>query len=721
MKNDKSTIFAGTGHVRHIASNALAARAICKPSTRTFLFRNLEAALNDHEARVRETRPQANGFHNPGAASTPKFTHNSRLDRNSWAPPTHETFRNLAKMTKDRLKINITSLKPLEASEASIDSNEPANSTRKRRKVVDARCRIEIAVYEFSVSKSSGKPVKRLGEEPLIKTVLEDANLQGCRRDDGRFHFDVDLVNPFTINLEQIQVPVERGGQVEMAMASRYEIMIKLRILKVDDARIVLEHIKGARAPVDGQLMMEPLVARWKSLPRCPEKPIRAEQVVRGKKAQTDYGFVVDMAWGWENSLKTSNSHLANFNELKRNLAAATLPTPLATPTPSQTNETPNIPFQLEYILPGHEVTVSGLRCILCQAREFSSLVRLRHHFETSHCNHQEVFKVTELGGSKVEILMENEARGRGSRKKRPSNPNSWSPGHEELWIAPPHPCDLERVVEGDVSWEESGIRPRKASTLNENVSVPSIKPKTPDEVIKALPIRRKKTFRVPLYPPNNDHGPRRYFSSSTHRVLEPGEELSESDDDIPMDWHMQKANNMIDADDDIPMKLKPFYKSIEAHFQKERTMADLFLGDSIIRWVHSDQAQLFFGDKEVLIAFGEWLSSFKKRISKEVFRYCINKAREASDSQAKTPTRRSPRKNRGKRKSTTVDSDFTDIDDIEELNATTGTEISSSDLTTDMTSTVGVDEDIQKKNQCICGIVPEFNTHRVLCDNPVS
>jgi hypothetical protein len=726
MKDGQPTLSTHNGNVKLVASNSLAARVVVREATgRPFLFRQLAAALDEHEARLRANQHQTNGFHDSGAASSIKSISRPRLDRSTWAPPAGDVLKAFVDMTTKRLKINITGLRPLKGSDHSRDLNDPANSTRKRRKVIDARCRIELAIYEIKNSKESGKTFSTVGEEPCIKHVLEDANLKGRRHEDGKFHFDIELVSPFSVNLGQLEVPVRRGGNENMEVANRYKITIKLRVLRVDDAHEILEHIRGAVAPATGQIMMEHLVATWNSLPKCPSKLIKASQVVRGKKTHTDYGFAVDMAWGYEHGAKISDSHLANYNNARRNQAAATLPTPLSTPTPtmSQTQETPKFPMQLEYVFKGHEITVSGLRCILCRSHEFSSLTRLRHHFETTHCNHHEVFKVVDHGGLKVEVIVESEARGRGSRKRRPVVPDLWSAEHEETWLAPKKPCDLDKLVEGDFSWEESGLVSRKTYRRNENVLKPTIAPKAPHQVMKALPIRKKKAFRVPNYPPDNDHGPRRYFSSSTHRVLEPGEELSESDDDIAMEWHLEAINNLIDAEEDLTEKLKAFYKCIETHFQKERTAADLFLGDSIIRWVHSKEAQSLLADKEeVQPAFEKWLDCVRKRISKEVYKYCFDVAGAAFDAkdQHSEAQRRSSRKNRGKRRSTTRDSEVMNSDEIEEPSPTAGTDFSSSDLVINSDVMTARTQKRRKPGECICGSAPDFNTQHVMCDNPV-
>jgi hypothetical protein len=719
MRNDNPSFSAGNGNLKYLAGNALIARGVLEQKVRPFLFRNLEAALNDHEARVRANRPQINGFHPSGVASEsiPKV----RLDRSTWEIPKRRTLNHVFDMTTTRLKVNITGLRPVGASGNSVDSHEPANSTRKRHKVVHARCRIELAIYELKVNKSTGKPEKRSGEEPLIKTVFGDANLQGSRHDDGKFHFDIDMVDPLIVSLDQLEVPVMHGKYTKMERASHYEIMMKFWV-RGGDGKQVLECIEGARVPAIGD--MDPLIARWRSLPRCPTSAIRAMQVIKGQKKQTNYAFLVDIAWGHDHGFKitkVTDTHLAQFNTIQRTRAAASLPTPLSTPTPSlaqsQTHETPKVPVQLEYVIPGNEVTISGLRCVFCcRMRELPSVARLRLHFETSHSNHHEVFKVIEHSASRVEVVVESEARGRGTRKKKPIIPNLWSPEHEELWIAPAEPFDIEKIADGDFSWEDSGSIARKLQNQNENNAVPTIKPKAPEDVMRALPVRRKKKFRVPEYPTNNTEGPRRYFSSGAQRVLEPGEELSESDDDIPMDWLLLKALNSIDADTTWTLKEKSFYKSIMTHFQRERTAADLFLGDSIIRWVHSSEAQSLLVDKDIQDAFEEWLEVKRNRISKEVFQHCIGKARATSANakeDAHASYRRSPCRNRGKRRSTIPDSDIMEIDE-EDQEMKAGVETSSLD------TTVGANSNARARNGCSCGAPLGPLIHRVLCANLV-
>jgi len=561
---------------------------------------------------------------------------------------------------------------------------------------------VEVVVYELNKDKPPGSK-QRVDAEPVLKEVREDGKLQGRRYDDGYFHFEIELIKPFSINMGQLGVPQEgRHAHMDMGLASAYEIVIKIRVLGKDNIEDVLAHIHGAEVPVSGP--MEPIIARWTSLPRCPSGRIKTFQMVRGRKVVTDYGLKIDMSWGKENGLNLVESPLSLYNSEKRRQARASLLTPTSTPSPS-IGATRQV--GLEYMFSDRSVNVQGYRCILCTTtREFPSLPRLQQHLQTWHSNHNEVFEVTEEDEYTVKVVMETEARGRGSRQRKPLiRPELWSPGQEEIWLAPLKPFYLDNA-DGH-SWEHSGTLDRMSTS-----TVDHVKPKALKDIVLELGPRQKQKFIVPPNPPDNANGPRRYFSSKSKRVLEPGELLSESDDEVSADWMEHVRNDKIDALDHLTPEMKTFYKSINTHLEKERVAADMFLSDAIVRWVHRSRSRELLANDAIRAIFEDWLKSTEEYISEEVMEYCLNKAKNHSIAPSEE-TSAAP----SRRRSVCPDSELMDITSDDLDGVIVGDEWYETQLSDIAMQKL---QPARRNGQCICLASPEWSDESILCNNPV-
>src|ERR1700750_3386012 len=83
-----------------------------------------------------------------GAASKPSTTASltQHLDRATWKPPDPFEMRvESLEKSVPRLKIEVSSLQPRRR-DADLDAHEPAESTRKRCKVVELECWIEVEI-----------------------------------------------------------------------------------------------------------------------------------------------------------------------------------------------------------------------------------------------------------------------------------------------------------------------------------------------------------------------------------------------------------------------------------------------------------------------------------------------------------------------------------------------------------------------------------------------
>ncbi|KAF2421181.1 hypothetical protein EJ08DRAFT_518780 [Tothia fuscella] len=353
---------------------------------------------------------------------------------------------------------------------------------------------------------------------------------------------------------------------------------------------------------------------------------------------------------------------------------AGTLPTPVSTPTPS--TGTPNHkrstsgpglvavkPITLEYIYSEKRtVIVKGLRCVICE-REYLHLDRLKQHFEIWH---NENYTVLQEGEQNIKIIVEDEPRGRGLRAKKRTNLWEKDTSCERLFIAPNKPFDIKRslrdravarqeeedeeedqdedqdetaLADGEDSGGEDSAESEEKMNGSQDSSVgtPSVecvtrvaqpvkrRPKTPENDIMQIPIRQRRKVAVPRNPPDKGAQPSRYFTATTKRFLEPGELLSESDDEYPMDWSQEASNDAISKRTDLSEAAKEFHKSMDAHLTTENVIADLYLGDAIIRWLEKPSSRSIISKDDGRAAFLDWLYEVQNFVKPTDFRHCID------------------------------------------------------------------------------------------------
>jgi hypothetical protein len=184
--------------------------------------------------------------------------------------------------------------------------------------------------------------------------------------------------------------------------------------------------------------------------------------------------------------------------------------------------------------------TVPRYTCPFCDGREFRNLTNLHFHLITSHDLFQ--FKVKQSRPANGLRSSENFVEVFVDLAKEPTvgRASDHVPDHRTFrWIRPAQELDVHRILQGDWSWvnDKRGISlpsRRDIFTGNTLVSMPTPRKIDLNEV-EELPAKKKRKYRVPE-PKNGLSGPV-FIRSKSKRFVRPGEELSESDDDVDEEW----------------------------------------------------------------------------------------------------------------------------------------------------------------------------------------
>jgi len=189
-----------------------------------------------------------------------------------------------------------------------------------------------------------------------------------------------------------------------------------------------------------------------------------------------------------------------------------------------------------------HPFTVPRYTCPFCDGRELTNLTSLHFHLITSHDLFQ--FKVRSrkansgLRGSErhenyVEVfvdLAKDAVVGRAS---------DHVPDHRTFrWVKPPETLDVDRILHGDWSW----LNDRRGMSLHHRKDmatggalVPFSRKRINLSDVGDLPVNKRRKYRVPV--PINGLQGLVFIRSRSKRFVHPGEDLSESDDDVDEGW----------------------------------------------------------------------------------------------------------------------------------------------------------------------------------------
>lgn len=247
------------------------------------------------------------------------------------------------------------------------------------------------------------------------------------------------------------------------------------------------------------------------------------------------------------------------------------------------------------------KVTFTSFHCPLClrprAQTEFENILALRFHFITAHPAHKVVLhevKPSTRGRDTTKYSFKISA----ANQKETKFASRWL-----TWIAPSYPFDFAAFVDGDESWVSS-----KLATSNKGPVFVVVESRSealrrenngflPVQHIQDIPAHKRSKYSVPI---TRTRTPVPLFTSVTHRVLQPDEELSESDDEIDETWVRDKhAEEVMNATRE-PLEFRELQIRWNDHVRSEQISSAFFCNDVFFRWVKKNK---------------EWLRSSEKRL----------------------------------------------------------------------------------------------------------
>ena len=570
---------------RKLVGNVCQYRKIGAPSL--FLKRNLNYILGSHERLLRQDSNEA---------PNEEMIANERRTA-GWDYPTKEMLQDLLKGQKPVLRVDSLQIRH-PSSKASVKTRP----SRKQGEDEDGldwlpspgtdsswRCHVGVAVLD---TRTSTNNPHRVYVDSRQATISE--NLQGGQCSE----FDVKLEQPFLIELEKLLVETDSGTngyrRWKKTIAAKYVLQVTVQCRNSEDTAGFLSKLEGRyfstytnRPGNEGVLK-----STWEDLPKCPVRGhlLTLKRAMGHKSLELDYKMEVSMGWSrkQDSVLEKCNRALDRAYAAKRQL-----PTPTTSEDMDKTPKKHVILWKYQHGLDIKSIRVEGLMCPLCEdRREHRSFELLRFHCLTYH-DHFKFDEDAPTGQDPstihktIWISLGDKQYERTSKEESTERLN---------WIAPNRPFDVRAHLRGEDDWTGQGRA--KASTKRgrlprekEREPVPVLAPHSirkrpaPDEV-EDLPEHRPKKHRVPNVPGVQ------FYRKTSKQLLNPGDYVSESDDDIDESWLVESQDRAL-ADLGITGASKDFTRAFHEHLAREQSDSSLLVREALVRFARSYSSAL--------------------------------------------------------------------------------------------------------------------------------
>lgn len=527
--------------------NILFCEYLCSKRNPPFLNRSLARSLQLNQRELEQAPPDRD--------SRSDF----EINRADWKMPDEENLDAMvANQESNRsLIVHINGIEPLKPDKRS-------QGIPSKKKAVLFRLVVEVHITIFDPDRND--PCYRISNTEVAMLAMQTEN--------GR---DIKLAMPKSVIKLKDLLRSNGLGEEPSRRLSRpkpWNLLIAINFGGQKDAEQFFANMAPSH-PSFQQNAPSRMVMRWIDILKCPGVNTVQPLIVRDE--QLDFGLKMSLYW----TPPKDESVLAMHNrQLKSSVRAAQYPTPPLEPGPSGHN------FEITFVYQDTSFTREGLVCPHCSRSGFYELDALRMHLEAWHDMFKyRVKKEREEGGIQFWKFSCDVADHKADQQRASDR----APDPREIqMLAPKNPFDRQRYLEGNKDFQKAArlekiYRPAALQRSTTAQLREKIKPRNPDEVQERPRVQGRKTYKVPKAPTSIT-----FFRSITKRPLQEGEEISESDDEVDMDWVRLKKEAHMDLDSGIPEPTKRFLKAFDSFLIDERLQGDIHAADALIRFARA-------------------------------------------------------------------------------------------------------------------------------------
>ena len=461
------------------------------------------------------------------------------------------------------------------------------------------------------------------------------------------------MEEPFRLKAKSLVVPVRQKDSTVMMVADKY--VMEIKILPESSTDLwppipLLNKSEGSLNPEASRRVfgnMEGyLVTNYLNLPLAPadDVPLSVSFDRGGRTYKTKYGFQVSSSWTAgpsplaKNVKKEGQVAPTAWYQKEATESVSSKPKSKSKPTEKVAKDTSKKPhmndtvhvkpkttvcYIFEPLMPRIEATIPGFQscrvegywCPMCRT-EFYTLRQLHFHLSSSHpkfsfCVDKEERAEDSNLPARVTIRVDEAEIIRERASDHVKDPREMS------WKAPNKPLDVDAYLNGDHQWFGGPHRKKKVPKPPSEKKIvntwglpdfrhPDDVPDLPHQAHSKHPVPRPKTAsQTPFY------------KSVSHQIVEAGETLSESDDEIDQSWLKQKHRVMLTEhrkewfENDTQRRLRIAF---DEHLMDERFPNTRYISDSFVRFLRKMEDE-------------EWMWEDQGRV--EIYKLCAEMMRD--------------------------------------------------------------------------------------------
>lgn len=388
---------------------------------------------------------------------------------------------------------------------------------------------------------------------------------------------------------------------------------LRMTFTSVEEAREFYEYM-GVKDTVGTPLQ---LVTVYDNIMQCPV----GVTVIQVRDHAKQVVFDLEVCMYWANTAAVSILERSNRKLRSREKQIRSYLTP-----PLNTDRQPS--FLVKFFYGSKVVEKSGLVCPHdgCRVRRLADIKDLRMHLDSLHDH----FKYT---ATKEMVDDQGVQHWRFDCEIADHRTDQRASGHADEPFdnhvnAPIQPFNVNKHLEGDTEFHQiatqrhsSRYMVSKGKLTSTALAQMPLRRKPPDEV-QARPARPKKHYIVPEAPRGIV-----LFRSATKQPLEAGQVISESDDDLDLEWMQLRKKAEVDREA-ISGPAKRFQAMFDEYMQDEDLHADIHASDAIVRFARERGPWIY--QEDLLEELNAKLAELSEDniISKDVHVACLDVVR---------------------------------------------------------------------------------------------
>ncbi|KAF2855117.1 hypothetical protein T440DRAFT_204304 [Plenodomus tracheiphilus IPT5] len=509
--------------------------------------------------------------------------------RSKWSPPSWDELDDMV-ATETANGSFVLSLESIKLNGRQQSARDSDRNARARKAQVLLRAKTSIRASFFPEA-------SQVCRTKSTQSALLKADNRGLH---GSASIDMD---PFIIKHQSLA-----PSSIRFIAGKSYLMELRLTFLSKEEAEEFYDYM-GVENIAGNPLQ---LVTVYDNILHCPAS---GRAILQLKDHTKQLAFDLEVCMWWANTVSESILERSNRALRSREERTRSYLTP-----PLDADRKPRL--QIRFLYGDRVVQKSSLACPLdgCRVRRLVDIADLKMHLDSFHDNFRFIATQERVDDQGVQHWkFEGEIADHRADQRASGRADEPMDVHVR---APEEPFDRQLHLRGNTRFHRVATQkhPPKHSGSKGRQAASTQMPfrRRPPEAVQARPVRAKKSYIVPGAPQGIT-----FFRSVTKQPLCAGDRISESDDELDLDWMRLRKHAEIDKED-APEAAKRFQKIFDDFMQDENLQADIHASDAIMRFTREKGDWLF--EEDILEELSSKLDESLEDgiISKDIHTACL-------------------------------------------------------------------------------------------------